>query len=345
MASPPSRTDLAGTPTVATYKLAIGGLYDYVASLLGNGTATIANETEKKLARESLGVGNFGFKNRLINPEFSVSQEFGFSSIGVVAGAGPKYLVDQWYATCAGANVSAQLINGISDNIFSLRLTGATANTAVVLGQRIEALNCYDLSNKQITVSLKAKSTSNKVVAWNVYYADVTDVFATKTLVATGTINVTTSVEKFSFTFNAGSNAGNGLAVEFYVPNLLAGSTIDFDSVQLEQSAIATQFEKRSIQNELLLCLRYYESGQRRTRYIGNISNVLINSFFVEKRVTPTVSMYNGATANAINVSGSSVTVFGYALSSSDYAVSTGIVGTTNVQYVATWTLFASARL
>lgn len=345
MASPPSRTDLAGTPTVATYKLAIGGLYDYVASLLGNGTATIANETEKKLARESLGVGNFGFKNRLINPEFSVSQEFGFSSIGIVAGAGPKYLVDQWYATCAGANVSAQLINGISDNIFSLRLTGATANTAVVLGQRIEALNCYDLSNKQITVSLKAKSTSNKVVAWNVYYADVTDVFAAKTLVATGTINVTTSVEKFSFTFNAGSNAGNGLAVEFYVPNLLAGSTIDFDSVQLEQSAIATQFEKRSIQNELLLCLRYYESGQRRTRYIGNISNVLINSFFVEKRVTPTVSMYNGATANAINVSGSSVAVFGYSLSSSDYAVSTGVVGTTNVQYVATWTLFASARL
>lgn len=258
MASPPSRTDLAGTPTVATYKLAIGALYDYVASLLGNGTATIASETEKKLARESLGVGNFGFKNRLINPEFSISQAFGFSSIGIVAGAGPKYLVDRWYATCAGANVSAQLINGISDNIFSLRLTGATSNTAVVLGQRIEALNCYDLSNKQITVSLKAKSTSNKTIAWNVYYADVTDVFATKTLVATGTIDVTTSVEKFSFTFNAGSNAGNGLAVEFYVPNLLAGSTIDFDSMQLEQSAIATEFEKRSTQNELILCQRYY---------------------------------------------------------------------------------------
>ena len=258
MASPPSRTDLAGTPTVATYKLAIGALYDYVASLLGNGTATVASETEKKLARESLGVGNFGFKNRLINPEFSISQAFGFSSIGIVAGAGPKYLVDRWYATCAGANVSAQLINGISDNIFSLRLTGATSNTAVVLGQRIEALNCYDLRNKQITVSLKSKSTSNKTIAWNVYCADVTDVFAAKTLVATGTINVTTSVEKFSFTFNAGSNAGNGLAVEFYVPNLLAGSTIDFDSIQLEQSAIATEFEKRSVQNELALSLRYF---------------------------------------------------------------------------------------
>lgn len=345
MASPPSRTDLAGTPTVATYKLAIGGLYDYVASLLGNGTATIASETEKKLARENLGVGSFGFKNRLINPEFSVDQRSNGSASTITAGAAIKYIVDRWYATCTGANITAQQIAGISDNQYSLRLTGASSNSAIMIGQRIESANCYDLKNKDVTVSLNAKSTSARALTWTAYYADVADVFTAKTSIATGTIDVTTSVEKFSFTFNAGANAGNGIAIEFTGGALLAGSTIDFDSVQLERSTVATEFEKRSIQNELLLCLRYYEGGQRRTRYIGNISNVLVGGFFVEKRVTPTVSMYNGATANAINVSGSSVNVLVYVLSTCDYAVSTGIVGTTSVQYVATWTLFASAEL
>jgi len=345
MASPPSRTDLAGTPTVATYKLAIGGLYDYVASLLGNGTATIASETEKKLARENLGVGSFGFKNRFINPEFLVDQRSGGGASTITAGAAIKYIVDRWYATCSGANIAAQQIAGISDNQYSLRLTGASSNSAIMIGQRIESSNCYDLKNKDVTVSLNAKSTSARALTWTAYYADVADVFSAKTTIATGTIDVTTSVEKFSFTFNAGANAGNGIAIELSGGALLAGSTVDFDAMQLEQSAIATEFEKRSIQQEFLFCLRYYEGGQRRTKYIGNVTNVLVNSFFVEKRATPTVSVYNGATANAINVSGSNVAVSSYSLSPMDYSVSTGIVGTTNVQYVASWTLFASAEL
>lgn len=284
---------------------AIDEVYDYASGYLGNGSAVNVSDSAKKTAREWLGIGNFGFKNRLINADFSISQEFGYSSIGIVAGAAPKYVVDQWYATSAGANVSAQLINGISDNVFSLRLTGATSNTAVVLGQRIESFNCYDLGNKQITVSLKAKSTSNKTIAWNVYYANTPDVFATKTLVATGTINVTTSVERFSFNFNAGSNAGNGLAIEFYIPNLLSGSTIDFDSVQLENSAIATEFEKRAIQYSLFLCQRYYEIGI--VGYNGGYqatgsSFTPYANFVVPKRATPTTTITISSSSNVNNV-------------------------------------------
>lgn len=287
MASPPSRTDLAGTPTVATYKLAIGGLYDYVASLLGNGTATIASETEKKLARESLGIGNFGFKNRLINPEFSIDQRSSGSASTITAGAAIKYIVDRWYATCTGANITAQQVTGISDNQYSLRLTGASSNSAIMIGQRIESVNCYDLKNKDVTVSLKAKSTSARTLTWTAYYADVADVFTAKTSIATGTIDVTTSVEKFTFTFNAGANAGNGIAIELTGGALLAGSTIDFDAVQLEQSAIATEFEKRSIQNELILCQRYW---QKLTITIGTASTYLGVPLPVQMRVTPTVT-------------------------------------------------------
>jgi len=295
MASPPSRTDLAGTPTVATYKLAIGGLYDYVASLLGNGTATIASETEKKLARESLGVGNFGFKNRLINPEFLASQEFGSASTAVVAGAAIKYIVDQWYATCSGANITAQQVAGISDNQYSLRLTGASSNSAIMIGQRIESFSCYDLKNKDVTISFNAKSTSARTLTWTAYYADVADVFTAKTSIATGTIDVTTSVEKFIFTFNAGANADNGIAIELSGGALLAGSTIDFDAMQLEQSAVVTQFEKRSIQNELILCQRHW---QRLAIVVetGSFSSV---SLPVQMRVIPTVT--GGAAGFTLN--------------------------------------------
>lgn len=339
MASPPSRTDLAGTPTIATYKLAIGALYDYVASLLGNGTATIASETEKKLARESLGVGNFGFKNRLINPEFSISQEFGSASTAIVAGAAIKYVVDQWYATCTGANITAQQIAGISDNQYSLRLTGASSNSAIMIGQRIESANCYDLKNKDVTVSLNAKSTSARTLAWTAYYANVADTFTTKTTIATGTIDLTTSVEKFTFTFNAGSNAGNGLAIEFSGGALLAGSTIDFDSIQLEQSSIATGFEKRSVQNELALAQRYWETSNigfnAAYQSAGNSYTPYV-TFVTSKRTTPTMSLN---VAYSINVN---FITIGSIASNSFYfggnAISTGTI-------ILTGYYIANARL
>jgi len=304
MASPPSRTDLAGTPTVATYKLAIGALYDYVASLLGNGTATIASETEKKLARESLGVGQFGFKNRLINGSFLIDQRSLGASSAITAGAAIKYTVDRWYASCTGANISVQQIAGIGNNKYSLRLIGASSNTGVMIGQRIESSNCYDLKNKDVTVSLNAKSTSARTLTWSAYYANSEDLFSSKTTIATGTFEITTNVEKYQFSFNAGANAGNGLAIEFSCGALLAGASIDFDAAQLEDSNIATEFENRSEQQDLFLCQRYYQiagSGWAGGFDLTTRLNVG-GSFLVRMRVAPTVSLlFTGLTARSSN--------------------------------------------
>ena len=297
MASPPNRTDLAGTPTVATYKIAIGLLYDYVASLLGNGTATIATSAEQVKARESLGVGSFGFKNRLINPAFSVSQEFGTSSTSVTAGGAIKYVVDQWYASCTGANITAQLITGISDQKYSLRLTGASGNTTATLGQRIEGINCIDLKNQNIAVSFKSKASSNKTITWTAFYANSENVFSSKTSIASGTLNITTTVNDYSFSFNGGANAGNGIAIEFSAGALGSTETIDFDKMQFEKSAIATEFEVRSIENELNLCMRYYEKLNE-TLYgaHGTTAVSILYWFFkVRKFADPTVTDSGGA--------------------------------------------------
>jgi len=188
MSAPPNRTDLADTPTVATYKLAIGSLYDYVVSLLGNGTATIASETEKKLARENLGVGSFGFKNRFINPEFSINQRNGGSSITVTT-AGP-FVSDRWYAASAGANVTAQRIAGIANNEYSLRFTGASSNTLAYLAQRIESINTVDLKNKNITVSFNAKASATRTITWEVFYFNVKDNASATTSIASGSVEI-----------------------------------------------------------------------------------------------------------------------------------------------------------
>lgn len=258
MASPPIRDELAGNPTNAEFKLGIGKLWDYVTGLLGN-AATVAPDTEKKLARENLGVGSFGFKNRFINPEFSISQEFGASAVTVAAGGAIKYIVDQWYAIASGANISGQRIAGISDKKYSLRLTGASGNTAATIGQRMESLNCVDLKNQTVAVSFNAKSSSNRTITWTAFYANSENVFSSKTSIASGTLAITTTLDSYTFVFNAGVNAGNGIAIELAIGALGSTETIDFDQAQFEKSAVKTEFEVRLVQQETSLCQRYYE--------------------------------------------------------------------------------------
>jgi len=301
MSAPPNRTDLAGTPTVATYKLAIGLLYDYVAGLLGNGTATIASAAEQTKAREYLGVGTTAFKNRFINPEFLIDQRNAGASIAIPISATPKYLVDRWYALTTGAAITAQQITGISERQKSLRFTGATSNTGLVLGHRIESANCADWKNQNVTVSLKSKASSAITVTWVASYATVSDTFTTVTQIATGTINVTTSINSFSFTFNAGANVGNGLEIKFSTTALLAGATIDFDQMQIEESSVATEFQSRPVQQELALCQRYYQEGRASwDGYVG-ASSVGFSSpvyFLAEMRVNPTIAQTNISAAS-----------------------------------------------
>lgn len=297
MAAPPIRDDLANNPTNAEFKLAIGELWDYTTSLLGN-EATVALDSEKKLARESLGVGSFGFKNRFINPEFSVAQQYGASSVTVTAGAGNKYVIDRWYASAAGANITAQRISGIREREYSFRLTGSSGNTAVIFGHRIEGVNCFDLTNNNVTVSFNSKVSTAKTLAWTAYYANTKDVFSSKTVIATGSINVTTSIDSYNFTFNAGANAGNGIAIEFSIGALGTAETIDFDELQIEKSAIKTEFEFRPYSIELNMCQRYYEIMHVgfSNGAISAIGQTLggIFAFSAVKRVAPSVALVAG---------------------------------------------------
>lgn len=327
----PSKNDLAGALATKTQvRTAMGLMWEYLAGLLGTQSPTTPlTDDEKQIARDSLGVGSTGAKNRLINGNFIIDQRNAGSSASITAGAAIKYCVDRWYVTCAGANIAAQQVAGIKDQLKSFQLTGASGCTATMMGQRIESFNAYDLKNKSVTVSLIAKASVAKTVSWSAYYANTVDNFSTKVLIATGSLSVTTTADEFQFTFNAGANAGNGIAIEFAAGSLGAGETIAYDQIQLEKATSKTQFESRLFGHEVAMCQRYYEivlgvSTQTKPYYNEHY-------FKVPKRAVPTLAVASGVLGGA-DYSCDNVN----ALRSPSSVLATGTTG---------WTMSVSAEL
>lgn len=112
------------------------------------------------------------------------------------------------------------------------------------------------------------------------------------------------------------------LTGNFCSPNQINGvqaANVNFrvTAIQLEAGSIASEFERRTIQEELILCQRYYEktfnqgvavaqnlglsSGEVIFRAIqnGNNANSLFQKFAVIKRTTPNIILYNPAALNA----------------------------------------------
>jgi hypothetical protein len=100
------------------------------------------------------------------------------------------------------------------------------------------------------------------------------------------------------------------------------GATFYLTGVQLEVGSRATPFERRSFQQELAMCQRYFEKsfdpsippgitntaakrcGRTLTATYGDGAGYHYAStrFLVQKRATPTITVYNNASAGAVEV-------------------------------------------
>jgi hypothetical protein len=242
---------------------------------------------------------NFGFKNRLINGAFSVAQK-GLSGIaGTVASplTGTYPSVDRWYAYSTGGTVTTS--QSASKGLNFLSVAGISSVSAVGIGQRIEAVNCADLAGSNAALSLVTSNSFLSSMSWIVSYAGSTDVWTTKTLIASGALTINSTQQQFTTTFAIPTAATTGIEVLFTTGAQTSGAWT-LSNIQLEKGSTATSFDYRPYGTELILCQRYYEVLYKSYYGVINTGPGYGGSAYykVTKRVIPSIAMVNVQNSN-----------------------------------------------
>ena len=225
---------------------------DTAISLMGNHKAGAKEHSVAAIDWQ----GPVGFRNLLINGDFRVNQRNpSYAAVPVPVG-NFIFVSDRWMSASVGASVNCQNVQ--TDGVLGVGyivFTGAAGNTAFSARQRIEKINCAHLAGKKVTLSFNCYGISgatptlsvslNKAVTDN-DYTNAVEVSKVN-LVADGFKQVT---------FDIPSDASKGLEIVFMFAGLTTGGVV-LHSVQFEQGAVATPFERRTYGHELALCQRY----------------------------------------------------------------------------------------
>ena len=268
-----------------------------------------------------------GFRNVIINGGMGIDQRNDGAAQTIVNNAAIALCVDRWYAFCAGANVTAQRIQGAQPGLFRMRFTGAASVTNITFGQRIERFNCSQLADSTARLSVDLGNSLLTSVTWTAFYATGGNnsfgsrTVPTRTQIATGTFTVTSTVTRYSAAISIPAAAVTGIEIVFSVGAQTSG-TWSIGDVQLEQGPVATPFERRLVNTELFLCERYYQLNRacvgnaQTTTSIAAVNISLYPPMFFE----PTVTLLNGtgavvdpgvATRDLSSLTSSDMTVLG----------------------------------
>ena len=237
--------------------------------------------------------GALSNRNLIINGAMQVAQRgTSFTANG--------YSVDRWgfYNTGGTVTVTQQTFaSGDSPEVgitnFA-RVVRASPSGLCYFYQKVEDVRKSD--GATLTFSFYGKASSSTTVPFRIVQAfgsgGSSGVDSTPQ-----NINLTSSWQKFSVTFNmaslSGKTIGTGSFIEtvFDIPSTTA--TIDITGVQLEVGDTATPFEHRSYGDELARCKRFFEKTYANDHIFskynagacyGNIS------WEVEKRASPSVT-------------------------------------------------------
>lgn len=247
------------------------------------GTRGVANHVDGSIfqADFSSSVPLSGFRNKIINGDFSVNQRTFVSST-----TGGQYGIDRWYANMSDGTVTYSVqsftagdpTNPVSSvdpsNFARIAVTGQSAASAEArLIQAVEDVRTF--SGQPVTVSFWAKANSGTPKIALEFVQGFGSGGSSSALTYGGQVTLSTSWARYSLTvtvpsvYNKTIGADNCLFVCFWVSagsnfNSRTGSlgiqntTIDFWGVQAELGSQMTPFEQRPQGVELSLCQRYY---------------------------------------------------------------------------------------
>lgn len=315
-----------------------------------NTALTAASVTQYELADGSVTTSklassvNLGAKNKFINGDLSISQYNSDSSHTI--STTEAYYINRWYALALTASVTGQRVAGSTGTKYAYRVTGAVGNNGVQFGQRIESVKAIDLVSSTVAVSAKLRSSSITTMNWSAYYANSTDTFSSKTLIDQGSFSINSTATTYSFTFNAGANAGNGIEIVLYCGALGNGQTLHFEELQCVKGSATPTFAPEDISVTYTQCARYYQRSDIQVRQVapcftGGTFYSSVNFPYVMRSV-PTVNITTVTLVSA-GFGSASVTLEGsatiYGFGSTCIAVADDAYG----KFWYTWT--ASAEL
>jgi hypothetical protein len=226
----------------------------------------------------------FGFKNRLINGDYSVAQRG--TSFASGANNNDTYNLDRWYVLSDGndaVDITQDTTTVPTNQLTAIALDVETEDKKFGIAQIIEQVNCIGLIGNTVNLSFKAKVSSTTkldnvkcaIVAWsgtaNTVTSDIISAWGAEgtnpTLIANATyentpanLGVTTSYATYSVSAAVDTASTKNIIVFIWsdVTDTTAGDFLFITDVQLEVGSVATPFERRPFGTELQLCYRYF---------------------------------------------------------------------------------------
>lgn len=258
-------------------------------------------------------------RNRIINGDMESVQRATTATVTAgtaVPTASTGYpCCDRWFVYSTGANVTAA-----QDFVFSasvpdgtgpkrtLKVTGAASVTAIGIGQRIEQKNMLDMQGQTCTLSAYISNSLLTTVTWTASYANTTNTFGTigtptKTLIATGTFTVTSSLVRYSASFSIPGTVTSGIEILFTVGAQTSG-TFSLSSPQFEVGSVATPFERLSYGTQFSQCQRYYQLAFVSVRTYAAAAANFTHGYIVSPMFTTPTSAFIAAAVSTANISG-----------------------------------------
>lgn len=215
-------------------------------------------------ARIMTAASDYGFRNKLINGDFSIWQRG--TSFNIPSNSN-TFCADRWQIQSQGGTAVASqqtfspgTLNGI-ETPYYLRLVQSVGSANTLVINRLE--DARTLAGQSITISYWAKASASTTITAR-FDQDFGSGGSSRAANGGLSNTITTSWNRYSSTFTvssvSGKTFGTGSYVEFflYYPNT-AGITVELAGIQIESGLSTTPFEYRPQQIELAMCQRYFQ--------------------------------------------------------------------------------------